>query len=171
MFLLSVVLVAAGLDLKSRRIPNWLTLTGFLGGLLLQTGIRGMVGLRDATSGAALAFAIYFILFALRALGAGDVKLMTAVGAIAGPSNWLIIFLLSAIAGGILVMTLGFVHGTLLRTVLGVGSILRQLVRGKAPFAMNPSLDVSHPRALTLPHAVPVAIGCISYLVLAAEVR
>ena len=163
--LLALALFAAGFDLKSRRIPNWLTATGFVGGFVLQTASRKTAGFRDATAGAALAFGIYFILFALRALGAGDVKLMTATGAIVGPSNWLIIFVISALAGGVLAVLLTLGRGTLLSTVSRVREILGSLLRGRGPFRRNPTLDAGHPQAITLPHAVPIAIGCIAYLV------
>src|SRR5262245_48655165 len=77
-----LVIVAATYDLRFRRIPNWLVLVGIVSGFALNTLGGGLSGLRMAGSGFLLAFGIYVTLFALRAMGAGDVKLMAAVGSL-----------------------------------------------------------------------------------------
>ena len=165
--LAALALIAAAFDLRYRRIPNWLAAAGLFVGFGLQFVFRGWAGLRDAAWGAALAFSVYFILFALRAMGGGDVKLMAAVGAMAGPSNWFVIFLLGSIAGGVLAVILILAHGTLLRTVPNVLFVLGQLLLLQPPHQTKPELDVSHPRAVTLPHAVSIAVGCLLFLLLA----
>ena len=81
-----LVVVAAYLDLRDRRIPNWLTGTGVLVGLGSNYYQSGWPGLRNGLLGLSAAFALYALLFALRAMGGGDVKLMAAVGAFTGPS-------------------------------------------------------------------------------------
>ncbi|MDX2181298.1 MAG: A24 family peptidase [Bryobacteraceae bacterium] len=88
----AVALAAAAtwFDLRERRIPNWLCAAGFALGVALHW--------RDGLLGAALAMAIYAPLYLLRGVGAGDVKLMAAVGAIAGPWNWLGVFAFSSLA-------------------------------------------------------------------------
>ncbi|MCX6594095.1 MAG: A24 family peptidase [Acidobacteria bacterium] len=85
--------MATWFDLRERRIPNWLCGAAFLAGVVWHW--------RDGLAGAGLAAAIYGTLFLLRGVGAGDVKLMMALGALAGPMPWLIIFTFSAIAGGV----------------------------------------------------------------------
>ena len=97
-----IVIAAAATDLRSRRIPNWLTLSGVCAGLLLNWYMEGLVGIRTSLEGLALGFGVYFVLYCLRAMGAGDVKLMAAVGAIVGPQNWVWVFIATAIAGGVL---------------------------------------------------------------------
>src|SRR4051812_12918709 len=92
--LLLLVLGAAVFDARYRRIPNWLTLAGVLLGLALNTWLYGVFptkqvqgtwgGLVFAAEGLGFAFAVYLFLYALRAMGAGDVKLMAAVGAMTG---------------------------------------------------------------------------------------
>ena len=72
-------------DVRYRRIPNWLTAIGVLLGLGLNTFLyQGWPGLRFSLMGLGLAFGIYFGLYAVRAMGAGDVKLMAAIGALVG---------------------------------------------------------------------------------------
>ena len=105
--LLTLVLGAAAYDLLYRRIPNWLTLGGAVLGVALNTFLyQGWPGLRFSMAGMALAFGIYLVLYALRAMGAGDVKLMAAVGSIVGWENWFGIFVITAIIGGVMSLIL-----------------------------------------------------------------
>jgi len=160
----ALVCVAALFDLKYRRIPNWLNGAGLITGFALQTMLRGWAGLRDAAAGAAFAFLVYLALFALRAMGGGDVKLMTALGAILGPYDWFWVLLYASITGGVIAVILLLLRGTLLKTLFRVGIVLGDLSHLRAPYRSNPEMDVSHPQAVTLPHGVSVAIGCLLFL-------
>src|SRR4051794_15183540 len=100
--LLVVVAVAAGVtDILWRKIPNWLALAAVIAGFAVRYYVGGTPGLITAAKGLGLAFLIYFPLWLLRAMGAGDVKLMAALGAIAGPGHWLLIFLAAGILGAV----------------------------------------------------------------------
>lgn len=90
--LIALVLVAAAYDLRFRRIPNWLNLSGVIAGFGVNTFLSGGHGLRNASLGLLCALLVYVPLYLIRGMGAGDVKLMAAVGAIAGPGHWLGIF-------------------------------------------------------------------------------
>ncbi len=90
--LLTLAVTAGFLDYRTRRIPNLPVLFGLMLGIGLNTMLDGTTGLGAAVRGVGLALLIYFPLFALRAMGAGDAKLMAAVGSIVGPGNWVIIF-------------------------------------------------------------------------------
>src|SRR5437773_4390353 len=101
--LLILVLVASVYDLRYRRIPNWLTASGVVAGFAMNAFLyRGWPGVRFSLLGLAVGFGLYFFLYAIHAMGAGDVKLMAAVGAVVGWVNWFSIFLITAIAGGVL---------------------------------------------------------------------
>src|SRR5690348_2818418 len=105
--LLMLVIPAAVYDYRQRRIPNWLVLAGILTGLamnvfLLYDNPSPFTGLAFALEGLGLALLVYFPLYLLRGMGAGDVKLMAAVGAVVGPLLWLWIFFFTAILGGII---------------------------------------------------------------------
>jgi len=76
--LAALVIAAAVFDLRTRRIPNWLCTAGPLWGVACQIVRFQCSGAR----GTGLALLIYVPLFALRAVGGGDVKLMAAVGSI-----------------------------------------------------------------------------------------
>ena len=162
---LVVLVVVAGIfDLRFRRIPNWLTVSGFLAGIGLNTLLHGVTGLLFALGGAALAFALYFLLYLARGMGAGDVKLMTAVGAMAGPFNWLGVLFLTAIFGGAIGLILVTVKGRLRRTFSNLGYLLKQLVMGQLPYARREELDVGSGKAVGLPHGAVVTLGVIAFL-------
>ena len=161
-----LVLAAAIYDIRFRRIPNWLVLSGFCLALVLNVALLRLDGLTLAGLGAVLAFAVYLPLFALRAMGAGDVKLMIAVGAFTGPRNWLILFLLTAILGGILAVALLLIRGGLVRALKNVLFIMGQLVRIRPPYKSAPHLDIRHSSAVTLPHGLSIAIGTFVFLAL-----
>ena len=107
-------------------------------------------------------------LYLLRGMGAGDVKLMAAVGAIAGPSNWFFIFLLTCILGGFLAFVMVWIKGRLYVTLQNVACILSDLARFRAPHANHPQLDVHHSNSLSLPHGVSIALGSLLFVSLAA---
>jgi prepilin peptidase CpaA len=168
--LLLLVLPAAFFDYRERRIPNWLVLAG----LLLGTAMNGFLtydtpsvttGLLFSLEGLGLAFVIYFPLYLLRGMGAGDVKLMAAVGAIVGPALWLWIFFFTAVLGGltaaIVVLSKGRVH----RTLQNLWMILVSIRYRQAPYAANPELDVSTDQGVRLPHGVIIAFGAIAFTV------
>src|SRR5580704_14799486 len=99
--LVAMILTAAVYDILYRRIPNWLTIPGVLAGVALNSFLyQGWPGLRLSLLGLAVGFGSYFILYLLRAMGAGDVKLMAAIGAMVGLGDWFGIFIITAIIGG-----------------------------------------------------------------------
>jgi prepilin peptidase CpaA len=164
--LAALVIVAAVYDIRFRRIPNWLVVSGFCLGLALNVYFHRADGLILTLLGAVLALAVYLPFFALRAMGAGDVKLMIAIGAFVGAKNWLILFLITAILGGILAVCLLLLRGGLMRALKNVLFILGELVRLRLPYQSDPALDVAHPRAVTLPHGVSIALGTLAFLLL-----
>jgi prepilin peptidase CpaA len=164
LLLLALVLIAAVFDFLYRRIPNWLVLTGFIAGVTLRIVLGGWQGLGEAAGGFAFAFAVYLIFYALRAMGAGDVKLMAAVGAIAGPVNWFSIFILTSITGGLLAVILLLTRGGLHRAMKNVVVIVGELAQGRAPHRAEPALDVANRSAVTLPHGITIALGTCLFL-------
>jgi len=162
--LLALVIVAAVFDFKSRRIPNWLTLTGVLCGIGIHCWISQWQGLLVATLGMGLALLIYLPLFALRAVGGGDVKLMAAVGALAGANDWVLIFLITAILGGVVALLLVVAKGRLTKTLRNVGVILNEMAHLRAPHEHHEELDVTSDKALRLPHGCTIAASTLLYL-------
>ena len=162
--LAAIVITAAVFDLRTRKIPNWLSAVGVCAGIVLNTAVLGLPGLLRAVLGLALAFSVYFLFFALRAMGAGDVKLMAAVGALSGAYDWFIIFIITAIAGGVLAAAMLLWHGGAHDTFGRVLKLFRSLARLRAPYRDEPMLDVANPRAMRLPHGVSIACGSLIFL-------
>jgi prepilin peptidase CpaA len=166
--LLAVVLVAAVYDVRYRRIPNWISGLGILAGLVVNTVLQPVwPGFWFSLKGLLFGFGLYFLLYLLRAMGAGDVKLMGAVGAMAGAENWFGIFLITAILGGIMALILIVAKGRVKKTLWNVGFMISELTRGRAGYMRREELDVKSPKALGLPHGAVIAVGCIFFLALA----
>jgi prepilin peptidase CpaA len=111
-----------------------------------------------------LAFLVYFPLYLLRGMGAGDVKLMAAVGALMGPANWFVIFLLSSILGGLAAVVLLLTKGRVRRTFRNVGYMLYEMAHFRPPYLRREELDLSSPQAAKMPHGVAIAMGSICFL-------
>ncbi|MEN6536846.1 MAG: A24 family peptidase [Bryobacteraceae bacterium] len=163
-----VAILAAVYDYRFRRIPNWLTLSGVLLGLGLNSFLFGWGGLRTAGLGLGLAFLVYFPLYLLRGMGAGDVKLMGAVGSLVGAANWFGIFIISNILGGVIAIILLFGRGRFGKTFRNVGYMLTEMIALRAPYLKREELDVKSPKAVTLPHGVVIGLGSLVFLVAAA---
>ncbi len=106
------LLVAAFTDIKSRQIANWLNAAIALGaplfwwasGLSLWPGVAMQVGLAFAT------FVVLAVLFAIRAMGGGDVKLLTALALWIRPEHFLSLLIIMALVGGVLTIVMGGWH-------------------------------------------------------------
>jgi prepilin peptidase CpaA len=170
MLLVLVVLVAAVYDVRYRRIPNWLSMSGVLTGIGLNSFMyAGWPGLKLSLLGLLVGFGVYFLLYALRAMGAGDVKLMAAVGAIIGWRDWFGTFLITAIIGGAMALILVASKGRVKKTLWNLSFILSELTSGRAAYMGREELDVRSPKALGLPHGAVIAVGTIFFLALAAH--
>ncbi len=168
--LLTLVLAAAIYDVRYRRIPNWLTVGGVLVGLAMNGFLyEGWSGLRFSLLGFAAAFGFYVVLYALHAMGAGDVKLMAAVGAMVGWRNWFGIFVFSAVIGGLMAFILIVRKKRFLKTFWNLGFILGQLKRGKAAYMSREELDVKSPKSVGLPHGAVIAVGTLFFLAASAH--
>ena len=166
--LLLLVIPAALYDSRQRRVPNWLALAGLLLGIGLNSFLYESAGLWTSLKGLGLACLIYFPLYFLRAMGAGDVKLMAAIGAIAGPANWLGILVLTALFGGVAALVLVTMKGRIRTTFENIWVILLSARAGQAPYVDHPQLDVRSGQGLRLPHAVSIAFGSFGFLLAAA---
>jgi prepilin peptidase CpaA len=143
------VLVATIVDLRTRRIPNEVTatMTGIGVGLAL-TGVSG-VPVWASLAGFALGVLLMLPGHALGATGAGDVKLMAAVGAIVGPGLVVRAFLFTAIAGGVLAIGVALRRRQLAATVARTRRLIqapadaKQEIRSASPasrFAYGPAI-------------------------------
>ena len=143
--------IATVVDLRTRRIPNELTAAmAGIGVGLSAAGVSG-VPLWASMLGFVIGLALMMPGHVLGATGAGDVKLMAAVGAIVGPAMVITAFLFTAIAGGVLAVLVAVRRRRLSATLAGTGRLVagssdtRELLR-TAPkasrFAYGPAIAV-----------------------------
>jgi prepilin peptidase CpaA len=160
----AVVLAAAWFDARERRIPNLVVLLGLILGFGLNTFLYEWQGMAFAAKGFGLALLIYFPLFLLRAMGAGDAKLMAALGSLFGASNWFGVFLLTAMLGGLAGVAVLLARRRLSSGLSNVGFLVSRLIVLEAPYMTNSQLDVTSSKALRMPHGVIILGGVLGFL-------
>jgi prepilin peptidase CpaA len=99
--LIVVLLTAVVTDLRSYRIPNWLTVPAMACGLLIHTLLNGQSGLIMSLEGLGLGLGLFLVFYVMGGMGAGDVKLMAAVGSILGPEGVLAAAVVTGLLGGV----------------------------------------------------------------------
>lgn len=164
--LIGLVLLAGVYDARYRKIPNWLSLSGLILGLGINILFSGWEGLGVAALGFGLAMLVYTPLYLIRGMGAGDVKLMAAIGAIVGPHEWFGIFITTALVGGVVSLTAIIVKKRGHQTFLNLTVILSELLQFRRPAKTDARLDIRNPNALRMPHAINIAVGCLAFLYL-----
>lgn len=164
-------------DLRTRRIPNALVFGGALLGLLLNAALPdgdglfiqvfGGIGLLKALAGLAVGLLLLLPMYAMRALGAGDVKLMAMIGAFVGPGAVAGITLLTLLAGGVLALVVAGVHGRLKPMLFNTWHMIKySMLRSLA--GEVPKMDAPAVASGRLPYAVAIAAGAAPYLVVGA---
>ena len=152
-----VAIIITYMDVRYRRIPNKLVLVTLIGGLTLHTLFGGTHGLVISLGGFALAFVVMFFLHVFGTMGAGDVKLFAAIGAIHGFSLVLPTLLVVALTGGVMAVCKMVYSGRVKTTMFGV----MQFFYGLLPGQTVPRFDIPADRSYTLPYAVPICFGSL----------
>ena len=156
---LGVALVACVTDVRSRRIPNVLTFGAAAAALIVGAGVNGLDGLGTAGLGWVVGAAVFFLPFALGGLGAGDVKLMAALGAWLGPADALWLGIYTAIAGGIAALAVAAARGYLQKAFANIWLLLTHWrANGIRPLEEVSLETSSGPR---LAYAVPILCGLV----------
>jgi prepilin peptidase CpaA len=157
-------------DICERRIPNRVTGPAILAALALHAIFGGWSGLAGSALAGLIAGGIFFVFFLAGGMGAGDVKLMTAVGCFVGLSSLQTVVLSTVIAGAIFALAVGVRNGRLRETLRNVGALLQH--HGQRGLTPHPDLNLGNSRTLRLPFALPIAAGCLFTLcTLAWEAR
>jgi prepilin peptidase CpaA len=149
-------------DFRSRRIPNVLTFGASAAAVVFWCLSHGWSGLASSLGGWALGCALFLPWFLLGGMGAGDVKLLAALGAWAGPTEAVWIAVYAAIAGGIFAFAVSVYAGYLgemLRNLWGLLTFWR--VMGVQP---HPELTLRSGRGPRLPYAFPITAGAVVVL-------
>ncbi len=161
--LLVVLLVPAVVfDVRARRIPNLLTLPFWLIGIAAHGLIDGVQGLEEAGLGWLILFAMTLPFWLLGWMGAGDVKLMAAVGGLVGADFALDVLLGIVLTGLVLAIVQLVRHGLFLQSLRRFIAIFGFSMAAGRPTYIEPE---SRERGLILPYAIPIAIGTLAALV------
>jgi prepilin peptidase CpaA len=159
MFVLGVTLLSGWVDFRTRKIPNWLTVPALFLGIGIHMWVAGWSGAKAALEGAGLALVLLLPLVLLRALGAGDWKLMGAVGAFLGPVLFLFVLVGSIFVSGVMAVV------EIVRTqrVRETVRNLLVLVRGFCSFGLrvHPKISLDNPGLMKLPFGVAVAVSTL----------
>ncbi len=150
--------IGAIFDVQTRRIPNLLTTSILVCGLLLHLASGGWESMGMAAVAGLAGGAIFFVFFVVGGMGAGDIKLMAGVACIAGFGHLIEIFVFTALTGGLIAAALAILHGRLKSMLVNVGA----LIGHHATFGLqpHPELHLRNPRTLTMPYALAIAFGC-----------
>lgn len=99
--LVALLVTAVGMDIRSSRIPNWLTFPSMGFALAMHAWFNGIHGTLFCLAGLGAGLGLLLLFYVAGGIGAGDVKLMAAIGAMVGPHGVLAVALLSALTGGL----------------------------------------------------------------------
>jgi prepilin peptidase CpaA len=159
---LSVASFACVFDLRTRRIPNWLTFGAAAAGLVFHVVTEGPGGILQGVGGWATGVALLILPYALGGMGAGDVKLVGALGAWLGPGDTFWLAMYTGVAGAAMALIVGAWHGYLRRAWSNIWLLLTHWrINGLKPF---PELTLGTSRGPRLAYAAPILVGMIVVL-------
>jgi prepilin peptidase CpaA len=161
--LLALVAVIAGYtDYRWRRIPNWLTVPGLVLGIAVNSIARGWAGTKESLLGAGLGLLILLPFVLVRSLGAGDWKLVGALGAFLGPQHLITVLFATLLIAGVMAFVLVVWKKRVRQTFRNIGLLLAALVSLHLP---EKDVSLDNPEALKIPFGIALAISMILYAV------
>jgi prepilin peptidase CpaA len=163
---LLLLAIAVVFDVKSHRIPNWLVFSGALIGLAYHAFSSYGIGAIASLQGLAVGLACFMPLYLMRAMGAGDVKLMAMVGAYLGPSSAFGAVLTVFIAGGVLAMAAAVRNNALPRLHENLRFIMADMSMKMMVGGGAAQIDAVPVSAGKLPYAIAIAAGTAIHIYL-----
>ncbi len=149
--------IGAVYDVRSGRIPNFITLPAIVFGLLLHAVFGGWWQLVTAAAGGLICGLIFFFFYLAGGMGGGDVKLITAAGCIAGLPLIGHLLILTALAGGVMAIGLALYRRQLVETCHNMHTlVVHHRTMGLTP---HPQFNIGNDRTLRLPYALAIATG------------
>jgi prepilin peptidase CpaA len=156
-----LVAIAAGyLDWRYRRIPNWLTVSGFAAGLAVNTILYRWPGLKTALLGTALGLGLLLPFVLVRSLGAGDWKLAGALGACLGPRQLFAVLVGTILVAGVMALAVVVWKGRLKQTLMNIARLLAALFSLRMP---GSEVSLDDPQSTKIPFGVAMALTVLFY--------
>lgn len=165
--LLILLVIASVSDYRTFKIPNWLTAGGIVFALIYNTAVPFYRnhGFLWALGGLVIGFLAMLPCYALRVMGAGDVKLMAMVGAFLGVSDVISAILYSLIVGGIAAISFALLNKVFVR-MLGNVKSAAQMMMMSAIGGFKPDLRIDAGKSVgKLPYGICIAIGTTIFVV------
>jgi prepilin peptidase CpaA len=162
--------IAAVIDWRSRRIPNWLNLLLLAAGLVQSWQAGGSVSLSMSLLGAVVGFFLLLPAFALGAMGGGDVKLLTAIGAWTGPVGVVGVLVIATVIGGVVAVAQAAQSGKLAALLKNSAVLSLNLVHARR-FGADHIRQTGQSFASIdrpLPYAVPLLAGLLGWVAMLA---
>ncbi len=156
----ALALIAGWTDWRSRRIPNWLTVPGFLAGVSANLLASGWAGLKTSLLGAGLGLILLLPFVFLRSLGAGDWKLAGALGAIVGWEVLANLLMGSVLVAGIMALVLVIYKRRFKETLRNIGRLLASMLTFRMPGA---EVSLDNPQSLKVPYGVALALTTLLF--------
>lgn len=159
---LGVAGIACAVDLRTRRIPNLLTFGAAAGALVFHFATGGSSGLGNAAGGWLAGAAMLMVPYALGGMGAGDVKLLAALGAWLGPMDAFWTGIYASVAAGVMGVAIAYGSGYLRQALTNVWFMLTTWrAVGLKPI---PELTLAAGRGPRLAYAAPILVGTVAVL-------
>jgi len=158
--------IASFYDLRTRRIPNKLTLCAIVCGLILHTVKDGPAGLGLSALAGLIGGGIFLLFFMAGGMGGGDVKLMAAIGCLVGTGNIKDVLISTVIIGAVMGIALALYRGQLRQIAGNVVKLVKH--HNAVGLAAHPEINVKNQNSLRLPYALPIAAGCLVTFILAS---
>jgi prepilin peptidase CpaA len=156
----TVLLVASGIDVRTRRVPNWLSIPFLCAGILYQALSSGWQGAGHAFQGIALAIIFYGIpCILLRGTGMGDLKLAAGIGSWIGPGQFTMAFMITGLIGGIMAVGYALWYRRLGECLDNTGDLLVHI--GKQGLQPHERMRIENRAALSIPYVPAIAIGAL----------
>jgi prepilin peptidase CpaA len=168
-FVSVVLVVAAVIDGRQLRVPNWITFPMVISGWIYSAaasytaGDGIFAGLGWSLLGTGVGLALLMPAYAIGGMGAGDVKLLAGVGAWLHGETTFYAFCLSAVVGGILAVAMAVKRRSLGKHTMQAKVILNEIVTIRDPKALSAIAAQRKSSMLLLPYGIPIAIGAILY--------
>jgi prepilin peptidase CpaA len=162
-FVSLVLIVAAWIDGKQLRVPNWITFPMILTGLVYNTVMFGWAGLGGGLLGMVVGLACLLPLYSVGGMGAGDVKLLAGVGAWLGWRVTFYGFAISTVVGAVMAVIMVLYRRDTKKHCANFLMIFTEWMEIKNPKRLSEIAAERKSRMLLLPYGIPICIGCIGY--------
>ena len=163
-FLSTILIVSAIIDIRVQKIPNLLTFPTMIIGIIYHCVINKWEGLVFSIEGLALGTVLFIIPYMMGGMGAGDAKLVGAVGAIIGPKGVAIASLFIAIAGGVYALIVFLLNMEYSKKFISRNTLmLKTFAFTRQLMPIPPDETEKKPR---LCYGIAIAIGTLSYILL-----